>query len=94
MNEKGNYSTVDSRILTPVPSLARSASMWVILFGERGNGLGCLFPVFVCAQTTDKPVHSGSYLAKLPKCVLQPAHAGEAVKNVLNCNQMLKFKRI
>lgn len=84
----------DSLILMPVKSLAHSASMWVILFGGRGNGLACLFPLFVCAETTDKPAHWSSYLAKLPKCVLQPAHAGEAVKNVLNCNQMFKFKRI
>lgn len=63
-----------------------------IIWG-KGKWAGLLVPS-VCAQTTDKPAHCGSYLAELPKCVLQPAHAGEAVKNVLNCNQMFKFKRI
>lgn len=54
VNEKGTSYTAESLILMPVPSLAQSASMWVILFGGRGNGLACLFPLCVHKQPTSR----------------------------------------
>lgn len=70
------------------------AGRWVMSFGGRGKGLPRAFPPLVRAQTSEEPARRGSGLAELPQCVLQPVRAGEAVKNVLNCNQMFAFKRI